>query len=290
MDSFRVGTIIKAISGFYYVVCDGKVHECKARGKFKKLGISPMVGDVVEFSQNTVTNVLPRRNHIIRPKVANVEQMIIVIATCAPNPDFYLIDQLIVMCLFLDVKPILCFNKADLSSTDELRQIYKVFDCIDCCAEENDLGNLIEILQGKTSVFAGNSGVGKSTILQNLGLDTPKGDISKINRGKHTTRVVELFPLDNSIFAQPLHTDNPSFVIDTPGFSVLTLEHLKSDILQANLADYFPEFQDFSCEFRGCLHDNPRCDIYRAVQDKIIPQTRYNSYLKILDSLEVTYD
>ncbi|OQB14780.1 MAG: putative ribosome biogenesis GTPase RsgA [Firmicutes bacterium ADurb.Bin193] len=279
------GVIVKGIGGFYYVQSDRGVAECRARGKFRKAQISPMVGDKVGISivnenplQGAIEEIYPRKNFLIRPPVANVDTVVIVIATASPNPDYCMVDKLIVTAEKAGIEIIIAVNKTDIAKPDNIIEVYEKagFQTISVCAEKNEgINGLRALISGKTVAFAGNSGVGKSSLLNRLGFDLETGEVSKIERGKHTTRHAELLPLDTG-----------GYVIDTPGFSLLEV----SDIKASELKDYFREFKDLGdCRFSGCVHIGAKpsdCAVSAAVGRGEICPSRYESYLSIYDSLK----
>ncbi len=285
------GIIVKGIGGFYYVKTDdGRIATCRARGKFRKLNITPMVGDKVEIKvvnenpfEGAIENVLERKNHLIRPPVANIDCIAVVIAAANPAPDLFLIDKLTVYAAKNNIEVVIIINKTDLSNAKYIVDIYNKcgYNTVLTCATSGEgVDALREKIAGKITAFAGNSGVGKSSILTNFGLSVETGDVSKINRGKHTTRHVELFDIGDG-----------GFVIDTPGFSLLEI----SDISASELKDCFVEFKEFEgdCKFSGCNHFGTKanaCGIVKAVNDGNIPKTRYESYTKLYDVLKEIKD
>ena len=279
------GIIFKGIGGFYYVKAeDNLIYECKARGIFRKEKIKPMIGDkvlieIIDETHGNIEKIMERKSQLIRPPVSNIDLLVVVIATTNPEPDFYFIDKLLVMAESRGIKPLLCVNKTDISSSEKIKKIYKNtgYTIFDACAKENNLpDNLYNYLEGKTTAFAGLSGVGKSSLLNLLVDDDLKtGAISdKIQRGKHTTRHVELFELKNG-----------GYVLDTPGFSSFEAEIMTPQ----KLSDYFPEMSELKngCRFSGCAHINePDCIVKNAVADGFISQSRYESYCKMYDTLK----
>ncbi len=278
------GTIVKGIGGFYYVEAAGEIYECKARGIFRKERITPLVGDCVRISvdengKNSVDFICERRNFFNRPPIANVDNLVIVSSTCDPNPNMLIIDRLTAIAIYKNVRPVIVFTKDDLSSADKYVNIYKNTG-IATFAVSNSTGEGVEqikgILNGSISVFTGNSGVGKSSLLNciapEFSLET--GAISqKLGRGRHTTRHVELFKVGNG------------YIADTPGFSSMDFE--TNDIIKKeDLADCFPEFFDYlgSCKFTSCSHINDKgCKIVEALGSGMISPSRHESY-KILYS------
>lgn len=278
------GKIIKGIGGFYYVkAADNTVYECKARGIFRKDNIKPYIGDEVEISvengKGSIDRIYPRKSELIRPPVANIDILVIVAAAADPEPNIFLIDKLLVNAEESGIKPIICVNKTDVKSGAELRKIYEKagYDVVTVsAATEDGFEELLPHLKGKTSAFAGLSGVGKSTIL-NLLTDTEQetGEVSeKIKRGRHTTRHVELLELKCG-----------GFVLDTPGFSSFEVNRIKA----ADLYKYFPEMKDFGdmCRFKGCSHINePDCVIKQRTLDGEIAASRYESYVELYNQLK----
>ncbi len=288
MDQLN-GIILKGIGGFYYVeVSDSKIYECKARGLFRKNGLTPCAGDRVILSlQNdgyaAIDQIFPRRNCLIRPPVCNIDRLFIVVSTCRPSPNQLIIDKMIATAVYQGIEPILVFSKTDLRKAGELAEIYRqsAIQTIDFSAVTGQGSDEIkEMLMGKTSVFTGNSGVGKSSllncILPNLQLQT--GRISqKLGRGKHTTRQVELF-----------HIEKDTFVADTPGFSVMDLQCYDA-IRKEELADCFYEFRPYlgTCKFTSCAHLCEKgCAVLDAVDKGSIHQARHQSYVLMYQELQ----
>lgn len=281
--------IIRGIGGFYDVLTKNDQEiRCKLRGKLRLSYDKVLVGDMVELSPNSdgsilIENILPRKNSLIRPPIANIDQAVIVMALTDPKPDLLLLDRLLVLVAASDVKPILCINKIDLSKSDELdilTQTYRKsgYQVVTTSANKpSTVTALKEKLIGKISTFAGPSGVGKSSLLNSIeeGLSLTVGTIStKSKRGKHTTRSVELIPLSDG-----------GLVADTPGFSQLTLPKLEQEKLQ----EFFPEILEAAseCKFRGCLHHKePSCAVKKQVKEGNIILSRYNNYLTLLEELK----
>lgn len=279
------GVITKGIGGFYYVTTEKGVAECRARGKLRKDKITPAVGDKVDITivnenplQGALERVHERANFLIRPPVANVDAVVVVISTTSPNPDYFMIDKLIVTAEKTGIEVIAAVNKTDIGSPDEAIDIYSNagYKTIKVCAEKNEgIDSLKRLISGKITAFAGNSGVGKSSLLNRLGFNLETGKVSKIERGKHTTRHVELMPLENG-----------GFVIDTPGFSLLEI----NDIKHNELKDFFIEFGNYdNCRFADCLHIGVKpsnCAVCAAVENGDICETRYKSYLDLYNTLK----
>lgn len=283
-----VGVITKALSGFYYVACEDKIYECKARGSFRKSGISPLVGDRVEFeiadeTSGVVDKVLPRKNCISRPPVANIDKLFIVSSHSSPAPNTFIIDKMTVIAEYNGIEPIIVFNKCDMGDFEKYQTIYKNagFKTYVISASSGvGIDELTEELKDSVSAFTGNSGVGKSSILNKL-LDCElirTGEVSeKLGRGKHTTRHTELYSLPFG-----------GFVADTPGFSSLELD-LNDYSLKENLVNLFRDFEPFSqdCRFSSCNHiGESGCAVTEAVKRGEIEQTRHNTYLQLFDALK----
>ncbi len=279
------GVIIKSLSGFYTVSVGDELITCKARGRFRHDGTSPLVGDRVEVSldaqgKGRVDRVMPRRNRFIRPAVANVDQIVMFASAVNPVTDPFLIDRVSAIAALNDCDTVVCVNKTDLDPADRLYEIYHDagFPVVRCSAETGEgVEDLRAVIRGKTSAFTGNSGVGKSSILNRLlpDLCLPTGEVSeKLGRGRHTTRHVELYALGEG-----------TYVADTPGFAsfeVDLLEPIRCEDLQ--LA--FREFQPYlgQCRFQDCRHlKEPECAVRAALtQGKIAPE-RYESYERLYE-------
>lgn len=282
------GLIIKAISGFYYVeTADKAVIECKARGKFKNYNQSLLVGDRVGITldgeKGVVDAVLPRRNILNRPPVANIDKLFIISSSVIPSPNTLLIDRMTALCAYKNIEPVIVFNKNDLEDVTDWCEIYceSGFKTIACSAKTGEgIEEIIRELKGNISAFTGNSGAGKSSLLNrifpNLSLST--GDVSnKLGRGRHTTRHTELFP----------HSFD-GYVADTPGFS--SLEADKDDLeFKENLSSFFTDFDGYKydCRFSDCNHTGEKgCAVCEAVKTGKIKQSRYKSYITIFDELK----
>ncbi len=281
------GIIIKALSGFYYAKTDGVIYECKARGSFRKSGISPLVGDRVEIektgeSSGVVDKILPRKNAIIRPPVANIDKLFIVSSHTNPQPNSFLIDKMTVTARYNNIEPIIVFNKCDMGDFSYWENIYKNagFKVYVVSAEENlGIDCIMSELEGCISAFTGNSGVGKSSILNRLlNRNIETGSVSeKLGRGRHTTRHTELYPVENG-----------GFVADTPGFSTFELSCDNYD-LKEKLADCFFDFDEFApnCRFSGCTHTKEAgCAVLEAVNEGKIEETRHKSYLQLFEEMK----
>ncbi len=277
------GKIYKGIGGFYYVNTENdEIIECKARGKFRKERIIPIIGDEVEIEvkngKGTISEIYPRKNSLIRPAVANIDMVIVVVAAKSPDPAPYVIDKMLVNAEINNIEAMVCINKTDLAEFNELKDIYEKagYKTVAVSGETKEgLDELKSIVMNKTTAFAGVSGVGKSTILSHiLGSELETGEISdKISRGRHTTRHVELFKLKDG-----------GYILDTPGFSSVETE----DILAEELGHCFPEIIKASggCRFRTCAHiDEPDCSVKEAVENGEIPISRYESYKELYEIL-----
>ena len=285
------GKIMKGIAGFYYVHIPNKgIYECKARGVFRNKKIKPLVGDNVELEildekeyKGNITKILPRINELYRPLVANIDQVIVVFAVADPSPNYYLLDRFLVAIEKEQLEVNICFNKIDRLPDNEIDDIvskyelagYKVF--LTSATDVIGIDNLKGILTNKTTVFAGPSGVGKSSLLNDLqdNIVMETGEISKkIKRGKHTTRHAELIAYDEN-----------SYIVDTPGFSNLHLEELTLEELRQCFIE-FGEYEDH-CRFKGCAHINePNCAVKEAVEDEKIVLSRYESYKMIYTDIK----
>lgn len=282
------GTIIKGIGGFYYVEAADEIFECKARGVFRKEKLTPLVGDKVTVSindnaENTVDEIMPRKNVLTRPPVVNIDNLIIVVSTVEPKPSTLVIDKLIAVAEHKDIEPIIVITKSDLASAREIYDIYTLagFNTI---AVSNETGSGIDevkaVLNGKISALTGNSGVGKTSLLNNLdsSLDLKTAHISKkLGRGRHTTRQAELYRVCGG------------FVVDTPGFSSFEID--KDDIIMKDELPYC--FRDFSeyidkCKFSpSCTHTADKgCAVIEAVNEGKISKSRHNSYVQLYNSVK----
>ena len=282
------GHIVKSLSGFFYVKADDEIVRCRARGKFKADSLSPVVGDIVEYSvlidgSGIIDRIKPRKNCFIRPAVSNVDLFVFVASDSLPVTDPFLIDRVSVIASFNSCGFVLCINKDDIPHDDRLISIYKDvgFDVIKTSAVNFDgIPALKQILHGKTCVFTGNSGIGKSSLINCLFPDAEAetADISyKLNRGKHTTRAVQSYDLGND-----------TIIIDTPGFSSFDVSQISS-IAPEELADCFIDFHEHTggCRFADCMHINePGCAVIEACDNGIIQATRHGSYCRLYDMLK----
>ena len=282
------GRIEKALSGFYYVNTGGETLQCRARGKFRREGLSPLVGDWVQVrelgnGEGFVEAVEARRNQFARPAAANIDQLVILASAAIPVTEPYLIDRIASIAALKGCQVLLCLNKCDLESADELYDIYSrsAIPVLRVSAVTGQgLDALREAIRGKLSAVTGNSGVGKSSVLNALlpSLALPVGEVSKaLGRGRHTTRHVELFSLGED-----------TYIIDTPGFS--SFDTAEMDLaLKQHLPDTFPEFAPYvgDCRFTGCTHTKEKgCRVLQAVKDGLIPASRHRSYVRLYDELK----
>jgi len=284
------GKIIRGIAGFYYVHTDSMgIFECKAKGIFRNKNEKPLVGDNVsldildkEQMTGNITKILPRKNSLIRPAVANTDQAVIIFAASYPEPDLNLLDRFLLMMAMQEIPVAVCFNKSDDAEETFLSQLagnYKNSGCrvfLTSATTGSGIKEFKESLAGKTTVLAGPSGVGKSSVINQLFPEASMavGNISsKIKRGKHTTRHSELFGLGGG-----------TYIMDTPGFTSLRLPDAKKE----EIREYYPEFQDYAgeCRFKGCVHINePGCAVKEAATKGEIPESRYNNYKQFYEEI-----
>ena len=285
------GKIVKGIAGFYYVHVSGRgVYECKAKGIFRKDNIKPLVGDDVEIEitdaanyKGNIISILPRRNSLIRPAVANIDQALVIFAVSKPEPNYNLLDRFLIMMRRQGLECIICFNKRDIASKEEraaIRTIYENSGCTVLFAsamKKEGMEEIAAVLKDKTTAVAGPSGVGKSSIInclqKNKTMET--GAISeKIERGKHTTRHSELISISDR-----------TYIMDTPGFSSLSLFDTEKD----ELKNYYPEFTPYEekCKFLTCAHiHEPMCGVKDALELGKISQVRYDNYVAFYEELK----
>ena len=283
------GIILKGIGGFYYVDTAEGLIECKARGRFRKTVGKPIVGDRVtleiqpEDGTGYLQTIAPRKNSLIRPAVANLDLVVAVASAAPPVTDPFLIDKVTAIAVHKNMDALVVINKTDVNPGDELYETYRRsgIEVLRVSAHTGEgIDALRERIRGRVSAFAGNSGVGKSSVLNRLdsSFGAEVGAISdKIGRGKHTTRHVEMFPLDED-----------TYVIDTPGFSSFDTEELDLE-LKARLPETFPEFAPYlgQCRFVGCSHVKEKgCAVLQAVKDGRIPASRHRSYVRLYDELK----
>lgn len=286
MEKNRTGRILRSISGFYDVQTESALISCRARGILRKEGNSPLTGDLVEISvengKGMIEKILPRRNYFIRPAVANIDALVVFAANVNPVTEPFLIDRVAAIAGDQGVPVYLCINKCDLDPAVDLEKIYRHagFEVICASAETGEgVEQLRQLILGKLSAFTGNSGVGKSSMLNRLcpELALSTGDVSeKLGRGRHTTRHVELYQLAEN-----------TFVADTPGFSSFDTDMMEI-ILKENLQYAFGDFGPYlgKCQFHDCTHrKEPGCAVTSAVAVGEIEQSRYDSYLRLYDKV-----
>lgn len=285
------GKIIKGIAGFYYVN-DGenRVYQCRAKGIFRNRKIKPLVGDNVEFSildeeagEGNIDEILPRKNALVRPAAANVDQALVLFALTQPSPNLNLLDRFLVIMAMEEIPVVICFNKADLGDGAMEEEYKKIYDGagyeVHFISARTDLGmdQVRELLRGRTTVLAGPSGVGKSSLTNRIQPEASMetGGISrKIERGKHTTRHSELF-----------FVEKDTYMMDTPGFSSMYTPEIEA----SELKEFFPEFAEFEdeCRFLGCVHIGERvCGVKEAVKEGKISLSRYENYRLIYEELK----
>ena len=285
------GKIIKGIAGFYYVYVEGHgVYECKAKGIFRKDHVKPLVGDdvivdVLDASQmlGNIREILPRRSALIRPAVANVDQALIIFAIVKPDPNFNLLDRFLIRMERQNLPTIICFNKQDIATDEEKAALRKAYEtcgyqvCFVSALENEGLEQIKALLAGKTTTVAGPSGVGKSSLINQLApkANMETGAISeKIERGKHTTRHSEIIAIGEE-----------TYIVDTPGFTSLDI----SEITKEELGNYYPEFVQYEpyCKFSGCAHiSEPSCGVKDAVEAGKISRVRYENYKVLYQELK----
>lgn len=274
------GIIVKSIGGLYFTESSDNVYECKARGVFRNKGIAPCVGDRAVFEDGVITEILPRKNHLIRPPLSNLDQLIFVVSVAEPSPNMLLLDKFIAVAEYQNIEPVIVITKTDIEDCSRIVSIYEKTGIsiytIDYNSD-NPAEKIRVLLKDKISAFTGNSGVGKSTLLNEVcgDFNIPTGEISKkLGRGKHTTRHAELYKLPWG-----------GYIADTPGFS--TFETNKYNIIRKeDLADCFREFRQYEgdCRFRDCSHTMEKgCRIIEAVENGEIPQSRHESYCSMYD-------
>lgn len=284
MKNIQKGIIVKGVGGLYSVDTENGIYECKARGVFRKKGIRPAVGDKTEISiidenkkLGSIDKIEERKNCLLRPVVSNVDNMLIVSSSKSPDFDFFFVDKMCVLCEYYGIRPIIVINKTDIEDGKKYGEIYEkvgykvIYTSKD---DENSVENLKKEMKNGINVFGGFSGVGKSTLINKIFQNEERetGAVSKIERGKHTTRHSELFK-----------TEANTYIADTPGFSSLEI-----NFKIPNLTECFPEFFEVApCKFSSCTHIKEiGCSVREALKDGKIPQTRYESYVKIYELIK----
>ena len=285
------GKIVKGIAGFYYVhVVESGLYECKAKGVFRKEKVKPLVGDIVRIDIidedkkiGNIVEICERKNELIRPAVANIDQALVVFAVAKPKPHFNLLDRFLVMMESKRISVILCFNKMDIATEEDMNELRAIYEksgyriVFTSAKEQENIEQLKSMLHGKTTAIAGPSGVGKSSLINllqpNAGMET--GSISeKIERGKHTTRHSELIWIEDN-----------TYIMDTPGFSSLYTNEFEKEELKY----YFTEFEQYEgqCRFQGCDHvHEPGCAVKEALEAGEIHPVRYENYLEMYKELK----
>lgn len=281
------GVVVKTYSSFWYVDIDGELWECRLRGKFRLTKQNVLAGDRVKVKETgkhkgVIEEVLPRTTQLERPPVANVDQVIIVLACAEPDPQPELLERIIVQAEVAGLQPVVCFNKTDLVDSAKVESLAETYRSVGyrviCTSTKigSGIDELRQALKGHVTVLAGPSGSGKSSLLNaaHPGFKLKTGKVSdKIGRGRHTTR-----------FAELLEIEPGTMVVDSPGFSSLYLPEMDKQ----HLAEMFPEFRDYleGCRFNGCLHKSePDCAVKQGVKDGVISESRYNNYLLFLEEL-----
>lgn len=276
----KTGKIVKILSNTYTINFEEKLIDCSARGKFRHDKITPLVGDRVEFNEEEacITNILKRDNFLDRPSIANVDVALILTSVKKPDLSLNLLDKLILVIRSKEIEPVICVSKVDLVTSKEKKEFKKIFKYYEKIGIKvffnTDLKKIKKYLKGKTVVLTGQTGAGKSTLLNKLDkkLDLETKPISEaLGRGVHTTRHTEIHEIKGIFFA------------DTPGFSSIDLKDINRD----NIICGFPEFLDYSCEFKNCLHTNEQtCEVKKAVEKGIILESRYENYKSFLKELK----
>ena len=287
----KQGKIVKGIAGFYYVSVAGSgIYECKAKGAFRQKKMKPLVGDNVsidiideEEKKGNVVEILPRKNALVRPAVANVDQALVIFAVRQPDPNYQLLDRFLITMEQQEIPSIICFNKKDLAEQEELERMYQIYSScgyqvlLTSAEQEEGISQIRRILEGKTTVVAGPSGVGKSSLTNLLQgeVSMETGEISKkLKRGRHTTR-----------HAQLLTVGEHTYLMDTPGFSSLFVEGMEKEELRF----HYPEFTEYegACRFQGCVHvHEPGCVVKQAVEEGKIHSQRYQNYVSFYEELK----
>lgn len=269
------GKIIKNISNLYSVLADNKIYDCKPRGKFRNLNITPLVGDevIIDEKNNYILDILPRKNELNRPYIANVDIALILTSLRTPELSLFLLDKQITFLILHKIKPAIVFSKIDLADESLLKKVDDLSRYYESIGIEvfynNELDKLKKYLRGKEVVITGQTGAGKSTLINKLGdLNIKTNEISyALGRGKHTTRHVEIYNFDGIDIA------------DTPGFSALDIVGYTKE----EIRDAYPEFNNSNCRFKDCMHNKEKdCEVKDKVEKKLILKSRYDNYIRII--------
>ncbi len=286
----REGILVRAVSSFYEVDCREERIVCRARGRLRLDGVEPLPGDRVRFQSDPyhegngiMTGISPRKNFFVRPSIANLDQIVFVASAARPSTEPYLIDRLSAITAEQGCSFLLCINKADLNAADQLNEVYRSAGLpviLTSAFTGQGLDALYSCLQGKISALTGNSGVGKTSLL-NILIPSANRETSELSskygRGRHTTRTTELFRLNRE-----------TWIADTPGFAALDLSTV-SNISSQTLSSYFQEFPQNSCRFPDCMHDRePDCIVRQLVSENSISRSRYDSYIRLLHELQIS--
>lgn len=274
------GRILSCVGGLYTVESSsGITAVCKARGVFRNQGITPYAGDMVTFQNGVITEVLPRKNSIIRPPLANLDRLIFVVSLCKPVPNYLLLDKFIAVARYKNIEPVIVITKTDLASDEEIRRVYEKSELTIISVDYDDADTIKAVamlIEGKISAFTGNSGAGKSTLLNHIApeLDIPVAEVSdKLGRGRHTTRTASLYPVLGG------------YIADTPGFSTFETDQY-AVIKKEEISGCFPEFDAFTgqCLFADCAHICEKgCAVLAAVNDGKIEKSRHSSYASMYE-------
>jgi ribosome biogenesis GTPase len=286
MSDYLTGRIIKGVGSFYSVAAEGETYICRPRGKFRIKDETPMVGDLVEFTPPTNTQegyllkILPRKNELLRPPVANIDLVFIVIAAANPDPDLVLLDKMLINASMMGTESIICINKYDITGkkkAEEIAKQYKGHKTLVVSAQKGSgINSIVKLIKGKIVCFAGQSGTGKSSLLNEIlpERSLEVGEISrKTKRGRHTTRHAELVPFAGG------------YLVDTPGFSLLELPLMEPNELQR----YYSEFEPYEgmCKYKTCRHEKePGCAVLEALEEDKLSKERHKRYCEILKEAE----